>query len=1739
MKRTLNARQLMAVLLVLIMALGMLPAAASAEDVVISQLVIPDDLYPFPVTGQEIPEVFAEETGYTISGVWSVNTADGSKTVESGNGNKFLPGIRYNIELTFAAQEGYVFAEDTTVKVEGNDVDVIFVDSKTVQFSLSFNKTEPEPGSSAAVSFKVVNGSWDGSNSEPITVEVPLTGGKGTLSADEVPAGMVPNEGYEDGAWDTEPDTDEDGITGDVTYTYSFTKKAQEAGDILINEANFPDANFRAFVETLPGGEDGKFTPDEIKAITDIDCHEREISDLTGIEHFTALTNLNCSQNQLKRLDVRSNSKLTSLYCSINQLTSLNVSSNSKLTGLYCTSNSLACLDVSYNTALAELECSCNQLTSLDVSNNTELTYLSCGFNQLMSLDLSENTALAYADCGANKRILKNGTPLAELSGFDTAKASEISGGNFDGGTVNFDSGSEEIGYFYDCGRGYKERFFILSIDCHALIKFGVANGTWDGFNTKPKYVKIQLTDGRGTLPADKVPTGMKPYAGYEGGAWDSEPDTSENGIRIGVLYEYTYTFRKTAAPVADILINEANFPDAVFRAYVETLPGAGDGKFTPDEIKAVTDIDCYKRGISDLTGIEHFTSLDSLNCSNNQLTSLDVSKNIALRHLYCNNNQLESLDMSNNNAIRLLHCRNNKLTDLNMSQNTALTSLVCDNNQLESLDVSQNTALTDLECGFNQLTSLDVSSNNKLAELYCNGNKRILKDGTALTELPSFDASKVLEVFDGNFDGGYVNFDSDSTEIDYVYNCGSDHVVIFKILKADGSASVVFKVENGSWDGTDSEPITVEVLMNGGKGTLPADKVPTGMVPDKGYEGGAWDIKPDTSENGITGDVTYTYTFTKKAQETKYTYTLSFDANGAAGTVPTDMTETAAAESHSFTVPGPGGLSKENHSFAGWNTKADGTGKSYAEGSSLELKKDSPGAVLYAQWTENVPVPETKYTYTLSFDANGAVGTVPADMTKTTTEESHSFTVPGPGGLSMANHSFAGWNTKADGSGTAYAEDSSLELKKDSPDAVLYAQWMYIPIDPDSGIKGVSWVTASSEDICPVIGGHPFVPQITGVKVDGGAPAYFTNDKSNGDWYVNTGKIWEMKWEMMSDEDTFTEGKSYQYRCQIRIDESGYAFKDPLEVFLNGVSCAVAGFNEDGSNLRVVNDEGFCRADWYSPEYTLRNEEPGIGIKIVSCVSASAENICPVIGGHPFVPLFTDVKATGNAPACFISDESNGDWYVNTGKGWEMMSDEETFKDGESYQYRCQIRINEPGYKFPDPLGVFVNDVFCPVSGLNDEGNCLRIVNDEGFCRADWYSPEYTPVKEEPEIKNIQVVKKWSDPEEAHDPVTVHLVEIDYDLETSKNIASVELGEGNNWSGSFAVKTDPECECEYTVTEDSVAGYTCEVTGSAEAGFTVTNTKASGAEYTYTLSFDANGAAGTVPTDMTETTTEESHSFTVPGPGGLKMENHEFIGWKDEKTNLIYNEGNKITLDKDTLSARLTAMWQSLPLVKFIAPDADKDTVPEDMYAYRNKEGKLEIAIPVKTPARAGFEFSHYELSPAREMPVTARSGGTGAYPVVCHPGDKVLLKDEVPADVYWLTAVWKEIEPYTVTLSYDANGGKSNPAADSMTITEGMAEFTVTKLQPVRDGYEFVSWNTEADGKGDTFKPGDKIELEGDATLYAQWKKAEKPEKPVPPSGKPGVPKTGDGSSPMLYVLLMLISVSGAVLMFRRRHN
>jgi hypothetical protein len=165
-----------------------------------------------------------------------------------------------------------------------------------------------------------------------------------------------------------------------------------------------PDANFE--LALISKGYDvildGQVLTANIDTVTFLDINNGFISDLTGIQGFTNLTQLWCFGNQLTSLNLNQNPALSELWVWDNLLTSLDITQNTVLSSLVCHNNQLTNLDVTQNSTLLVLICDNNQLTSLDVTQNPALLTLAFINNQLTSINLTQNIALSILHSTSN-----------------------------------------------------------------------------------------------------------------------------------------------------------------------------------------------------------------------------------------------------------------------------------------------------------------------------------------------------------------------------------------------------------------------------------------------------------------------------------------------------------------------------------------------------------------------------------------------------------------------------------------------------------------------------------------------------------------------------------------------------------------------------------------------------------------------------------------------------------------------------------------------------------------------------------------------------------------------------------------------------------------------------------------------------------------------------------------------------------------------------------------------------------------------------------------------------------------------------------------------------------------------------------------------------------------------------------------------------------------------------------------
>ena len=550
-------------------------------------------------------------------------------------------------------------------------------------------------------------------------------------------------------------------------------------------------------------------------ALTSLRCSSNQLTRL-NVSGNTALTSLSCSTNRLTILDVGNNTKLSSLSCYNNLLTSLDISNCSVLLWLvnnitpdeeyYFDSVSAV---VSYNTRLrydktvtlitdpekiifvyfnnnaTDAE---SQMEPQLVNRGEEAVLKACTFTRAGYIFNSWNTepdgsGTSYAD-GASITISEDITLYAQWT---------------EGYTIRFDKNADDAsgtinpllvpkgtkitlpnrsyyrnGYSFQgwntapdgTGTAYKDRASLTPTEDMTLYAQWIKtysvryyyNGPGNGSSGR------SVSEGSTITIQPIRDFGVNPPAGKEFDCWNTKPDGSGDSYYPGETITPTADinlypqWKKEELPYEVVKIDEKNFPDVVFRLYVlNTLDSDRNGSLSNREIAAVTSLNLNYKEIISLKGIEYFSSLTSLDCGDNYLKTLDLSRNTALTSLRCGwnrltnldisgctklttlvcaDNQLAMLDLNACPALKSLTCYNNKLSELELGSTPALTSLSCYGNSLTSLNLSPCPGLTTLNCNDNRLTSLDFGNNDTLMSLYCGNNL-----------LPSLDLSRHLSL--------------------------------------------------------------------------------------------------------------------------------------------------------------------------------------------------------------------------------------------------------------------------------------------------------------------------------------------------------------------------------------------------------------------------------------------------------------------------------------------------------------------------------------------------------------------------------------------------------------------------------------------------------------------------------------------------------------------------------------------------------------------------------------------------------------------------------------------------------------------------------------------------------------------------------------------------------------------------------------------------------------------------------
>ncbi|MFI1773831.1 T9SS type A sorting domain-containing protein [Thalassobellus citreus] len=625
-----------------------------------------------------------------------------------------------------------------------------------------------------------------------------------------------------------------------VLFFISGTLTAQQ-------KTYIPDKNFEQALIDLGYDNvlDNYVNNNNIINVKNLDIRSKDISNLTGIESFTELINLNVTFNVIKNIDVSSNTKLNELYCAFNSLDSLNLNQNTALTYLDCGFNKLNLLDIQNNKALTVLYCDYNNLVSLNVKNgnNTNfknfdvrnnpnltcievdnptysannwsnidnsssyncngdviispelthvpdnnfeqalialgydtvmddyvtttnissvesldisnkdikdltgieafasLTTLNCRKNNLSVLDLSNNLSLTYLNCSLNNLNdldLSNNILLTNFIGFyNNLVGLNVKNGNNINFT-NFDTRYntnlncilvDDIAYS-DANWLKKDTTASFSINCDGGDDTDTdGDGIFDKNDACPDVPGIESLNGCPDTDGDGIEDSVDDCPNEVGLAeFNGCPDTG--GGDVIITPELTY-------------VPDNNFEQALISLGYDTIL---DDYVTTTNISDVIVLDVSNKDINDLTGIEAFISLTTLNCRKNNLSILDLSNNSSLTYLNCSLNNLINLDLSNN---------------------ILLTNLIGFYNNLVSLNVKNgnNINFTNFDARYN--TNLDCIQVDDAAYSTTNWLKK--DDNASYNISCTGNTPELTYVPDNNFEQALITLGYDTVLDDYV----------------------------------------------------------------------------------------------------------------------------------------------------------------------------------------------------------------------------------------------------------------------------------------------------------------------------------------------------------------------------------------------------------------------------------------------------------------------------------------------------------------------------------------------------------------------------------------------------------------------------------------------------------------------------------------------------------------------------------------------------------------------------------------------------------------------------------------------------------------------------------------------------------------------------------------------------------------------------------------------------------
>ena len=837
----------------------------------------------------------------------------------------------------------------------------------------------------------------------------------------------------------------------------------------------------------------------------------------------------------------------------------------------------------------------------------------------------------------------------------------------------------------------------------------------------------------------------------------------------------------------------------------------------------------------------------------------------------------------------------------------------------------------------------------------------------------------------------------------------------------------------------------TIRFHANGGAGsmadvTVPYDTVyslPKNQFTLKGYQFDEWIDADHSMAIDDEGNISRTSAQSRSdvvdlyAQWTPNEYYVAYNSNkpnGATG----NISGTMAKSNHEYDTSNnltANGYRLTGWTFQNWNTKADGSGTSYTDKQSVTNLTATNGATvtLYAQWKAN--------TYTVKYDGNGSTG-------GSTASSSHTYDTAKAltaNGFTKTGYTFKGWNTKADGSGTAYADKASVKnlTTTNGGTVTLYAQWTAKKYTVAYNANGGSGTMAA--DTATYGSGYVTKENAfsrTGYTFKG------WNEKADGtgtDWTSWIGKSWT--WTYTKNITLYAQWRINQYTLTITGD-SGVETITGSGTYNYGAIANVTYQIKPGYHIKNITGttaDGDPNGVWTG--HTGKSGTVNDTWTVKACNRAAVVHTEPNTYTIKYDGNGNTGGSTANSSHTYDAAKAlTANGYTRTGysfNGWNTKADGSgiayvdkasvknlTSVNGATVILYAQWSINSYTLTY-NPNGGSVSPTSKSLT-YNSAYGTLPTPTRKGYAFTGWFTAASGGTKVSESTKmgtvNITIYAHWK----------ANVLRVNYYPNGATKVDNSTAMDGSGVS---------------TITPDAQYRYD---------------------DFNYDATMPSYGlwdARRFIRTGYTST--NKYHLGSKDGTVLLDAGNNVFAKTQD----LATAAGVFSDLEKGNVSISIYADWKANTYtIKYNGNGNTGGSTAGSSHTYDTAKGLTANGF-----TKTGYTFKNWN---------TKADGSGTSY------ADKASVKNltAIAGATVTLYAQWTA-NKYTVT--YNANGGSGTMANQELTYDKAA---TLNANTFKRKGYRFNGWNTKADGTGTSY--ADKASVKnltalngGTVTLYAKW--------------------------------------------------